>query len=79
MADPGRPRLRARTQAVPRLIRSWDEAHSLAGRGRAALADGHPAEAGSDLRQAHEIFRRINSAEADQLATELEALRQQHE
>ena len=58
---------------------SWDEAHALAGRGRAALADGHPAEAGSDLRQAHEIFRRINSAEADQLATELEALRQQHE
>lgn len=58
---------------------SWDEAHALAGRGRAALADGHPAEAEADLRQAHEIFHRINSAEADQLAAELEALRQQRE
>jgi tetratricopeptide (TPR) repeat protein len=53
---------------------SWDEAHALAGLGRAALADGHVAEAESDLRQAYEIFQRISAAEALPVAAELEAL-----
>ena len=53
---------------------SWDEAHALAGLGRAALADGQVAEAEYDLRHAYEIFLRISAAEALPVAAELEAL-----
>ena len=50
---------------------SWAEAHSLAGLGRCAMADGHPAQAGELLRQALEIFQRIGAPEAADLLAEL--------
>ena len=53
---------------------SWDEAHALAGLGRCALAVGDPAEAEDDLRQALGIFQRMGTAEAAELAAELDAL-----
>ncbi len=52
----------------------WDEAHALAGLGRCALADGRIAEGDGDLRQALEIFQRIGTAEAAEVAGELDAL-----
>ena len=53
---------------------SWDEAHALAGLGRCALAAGHTGEAEGNLRQALEIFQRIGTAEATDVAAELEDL-----
>ena len=53
---------------------TWDEAHALAGLGRCALADGRIAEADGDLRQALEMFQRIGTAEAAEVAAELDAL-----
>jgi tetratricopeptide (TPR) repeat protein len=53
----------------------WDEAHALAGLGRVALAADRAADAETQLRQALEIFRRIGTAEAADLAIELDAIR----
>ncbi len=53
---------------------SWDEAHALAGLGRCALAAGHTGEAEGNLRQALEIFQRIGTADATDVAAELENL-----
>jgi tetratricopeptide (TPR) repeat protein/transcriptional regulator with XRE-family HTH domain len=53
---------------------SWDEAHATAGLGRCALAAGDATRAGHLLRQALETFQRIGSAEARDLAAELDAL-----
>lgn len=52
----------------------WDEAHALAGLGRCALAAGRIAEAEGQLRRALEIFQRIGTAEAADVAAELDAL-----
>jgi tetratricopeptide (TPR) repeat protein len=53
---------------------SLDEAHALAGLGRCALAAGHTADAGANLRSAHQIFLQIGAAEAADVATEVDAL-----
>ena len=53
---------------------SWDEAHALAGLGRCALAAGHATQAAALLRQALEIFQRIDAAGATRAARELAAL-----
>lgn len=53
---------------------SWDEAHALAGLGRLALAAGDKVSARADLRQAWVIFERIGTAEAADLAAELNNL-----
>jgi tetratricopeptide (TPR) repeat protein len=52
----------------------WDEAQALAGLGRCALATGHSTGAEDELRQAREIFHRIGTAEAADVAAELDAL-----
>jgi tetratricopeptide (TPR) repeat protein/transcriptional regulator with XRE-family HTH domain len=52
----------------------WDEAHALVGLGRCALAAGHIAEAEGQLRRALELFQRIGTAEAAEVAAELDAL-----
>ena len=51
-----------------------NEAHALAGLGRCARAEGRPVEAEGLLRQALEIFRQIGSAEAADVAAELDIL-----
>ena len=53
---------------------SWGEACALAGLGRCALTGGHAAEAEAGLRRALEIFQRLGTAEAGNLAAELDAL-----
>lgn len=53
---------------------SRDEACALAGLGRCALASGAIAQAGTLLRQAHQIFGRIGAAETQDIRTELGAL-----
>ena len=53
---------------------SWDEAHALAGLGRLALATGDTVSAKADLQRALSIFERIGTAEAADLAAELDAL-----
>jgi tetratricopeptide (TPR) repeat protein len=53
----------------------WDEAHALAGLGRCALAAGCAAEAVDQLEQALAIFQRIGTAEAAEVASELQAMR----
>jgi tetratricopeptide (TPR) repeat protein/transcriptional regulator with XRE-family HTH domain len=53
---------------------SWDEAYTLAGLARCALAAGRTADAVAGLRQAQEIFQRIGAAEATGVAAELDAL-----
>ena len=52
----------------------WTEAHALAGLGRCALAAGHTDEAADMLRQALEIFQRIDAAEAAGVSAELDAV-----
>ncbi|MGD0604158.1 MAG: tetratricopeptide repeat protein [Streptosporangiaceae bacterium] len=52
----------------------WDEAHARAGLGHCALAQGLTADAIVSLREAHEIFQRINAADADEVAGELDRL-----
>jgi DNA-binding SARP family transcriptional activator/Flp pilus assembly protein TadD len=57
---------------VAELVSSpWDRAQSLAGFGRCAMARGRPVEGAAQLRTALEIFRRINAAEAAEVAREL--------
>jgi tetratricopeptide (TPR) repeat protein len=51
-----------------------DEAHSLAGFGRCALARGRSREGAARLREALDIFRRISAAETAEVAAELAAL-----
>ncbi|MBO0803336.1 MAG: tetratricopeptide repeat protein [Nocardiopsaceae bacterium] len=53
---------------------AWDEAHALAGLGRCALVAGRAADAKAGLRQALEIFQRIGTAEAADVAAELDAI-----
>ncbi len=53
---------------------AWDEAHSLAGLGRCALAGDDAAQAETLLRQALEIFQNIGAAEVPELLAELDAL-----
>jgi tetratricopeptide (TPR) repeat protein len=52
----------------------WNEAHSVAGLARCALAAGRTADAQADLRQAQEIFQRIGAAESADVSAELDAL-----
>jgi tetratricopeptide (TPR) repeat protein/DNA-binding XRE family transcriptional regulator len=53
---------------------AWDEAHALAGLGRCALAAGRTAEARAVLQQAQEIFQRISTAAAAEIAAEIASL-----
>jgi tetratricopeptide (TPR) repeat protein/DNA-binding XRE family transcriptional regulator len=53
---------------------AWDEAHALAGLGRCALAASRAAEARADLQRAQEIFKRIGTVEASEIAVEIAAL-----
>jgi len=53
---------------------SWDEACTLAGLARCALAAGRTADAEAGLRQAQQIFERIGAAEATGVAAELDTL-----
>ena len=53
---------------------SCDEAHALAGLGRCTLAAGQATQAVALLRQALEIFQRIDAAGATRAARELAAL-----
>ena len=55
---------------------TWNIAYALAGLGRCALAAGHTADAETNLREAWEIYRRTGIAEASEVATELDKLRQ---
>jgi tetratricopeptide (TPR) repeat protein/transcriptional regulator with XRE-family HTH domain len=55
---------------------SWDEAQALAGLGRCALSAGRLAEAEGQLRRALQIFQRIGTADAADVAAELDALPQ---
>ena len=58
--------------ALAELVPSpWDKAQSLAGFGRCAIARGRREEGTAQLRTALEIFRRIDAAEADEVAAEL--------
>jgi len=59
----------ARATAIP-----GNEAHALAGLGRCALAASDATRAGGLLRQALEIFQRIGTTEAAEVAAELGAL-----
>jgi tetratricopeptide (TPR) repeat protein/transcriptional regulator with XRE-family HTH domain len=52
----------------------WDEAHAQAGLARCALGRGRPAEAIAGLQEAHDLFRGIGAAEADEIAAELNAM-----
>jgi tetratricopeptide (TPR) repeat protein/transcriptional regulator with XRE-family HTH domain len=54
--------------------RSWQEAQSLAGLGRCALVTGRTAEGEATLRIALAIFERTGSAEAADVAAELDVL-----
>jgi tetratricopeptide (TPR) repeat protein/transcriptional regulator with XRE-family HTH domain len=53
---------------------SWDQAHALAGLGRCALATGDVGESRALLREAQQIFDLIGSAEAKEVAAELDTL-----
>ena len=53
-----------------------NEAGSLAGLGRCALAVGRTAEAETGLRQALEVFQRIGAGEATGVTAELQAFDQ---
>jgi tetratricopeptide (TPR) repeat protein/transcriptional regulator with XRE-family HTH domain len=53
---------------------SWDEAFTLAGLARCALAAGRTADAVAGLRQAQRMFQRIGATEATGVAAELDAL-----
>ena len=55
------------------ILSPWDQAHALAGLGRCAIAANDTARAGSLLRQAHEIFQRIGTADAPFVLAELNA------
>jgi DNA-binding SARP family transcriptional activator/tetratricopeptide (TPR) repeat protein len=52
----------------------WDKAQSLAGFGRCAMVRGRHGEGAAQLRTALDIFRRINAAEAAEVAAELSDL-----
>ncbi len=52
----------------------WHEAHALAGLGRCALAGDRIADAQANLIQAQEIFLRIGTTDAANVAAEIEAL-----
>jgi DNA-binding SARP family transcriptional activator/tetratricopeptide (TPR) repeat protein len=52
----------------------WDQAQSLAGFGRCALARGRRREGAAELRKALAILRRIDAAEATEVAADLAAL-----
>jgi len=51
----------------------WDRAHGLAGLGRCAIARGRHRDGMSELRDALDIFRRIDAADASDVAAELAA------
>ena len=53
----------------------WDQAQSLAGFGRCAVARGRRREGSAALRTALGIFREIDAAEAGEVASELETLK----
>ena len=52
----------------------WDEVRTSAGSGRCALAVGQASQAPGLLRQALEIFQRIGTVEAGEVARELRTL-----
>jgi len=53
---------------------AWDEAHALAGLGRCAVADGRAVDAEDGLRRALQIFQRLGTPEAADVAAELDAI-----
>lgn len=56
------------------ILSPWDEAHSLAGLGRCARADGDLPGASRLLRQAYQLFHRDGSAEESAIAAELDSI-----